>query len=1089
MRSGHRIGRPSWLVCLSLILLGAAPAALRAQVAEEPIPVAGLQRDQAYFGLFGFEHIDTGSGNLLLTFTDWQFPGYNGMDLVFQRTFNSANGWTFGLAAFPMKVVRPDGPSGSPPDFLDLTGYPSIRTSDGGLQRTWWNGDAVEPVFVTADFWRYHVQGRRLELPNGVECFYDPSGALVVVQDRFANRIEIANAPIGSEAYPTLIRQRLGDGQVRELALSYVTSGDPPDPHVLLTAATFGTRSWTYQYGGPAGTHLVGATPPAGPGWSFALEQVPDTAPVLTVTVPQGGDVVYTFLDAPSGDPHVNVLTRRETLEEGTTTSVWTVEFEDEGTTPPAYRRVLDGPLGVRLVYGYGAGPAEESGSVLQWREVRDATTGTLMEREDLTYAATQLTDVSGAVRNLVTGATLVRGGQIYATTFFYRNGDSTGRFADYGRPWSTREVGDAGTRDSSRTFNYGLSGYLVDRIASATTTVAGESATASWTYNADTGFVESATQSGITTTYAADPDTGAVARVTDAHGHTTSFTYEWGVVKSIATPLHTTTRTINADGTVASVTRRGSTTSYEYDALGRLVWAKPPLGYWTETRYDGAAARWVQVRRGDGSSEPAQTTTSFDAFGRVVATEDGVGVKTRAAYDALGRTVYQSLPYTTTEAGRVYRYDVLGRVSEIETGDGKKVSYAYSNGSDVTVTDQEGRDTFRDLAGFGSPAGARLVGVLDAENQTWTYTYNVLDRLTRVNQPGGPPREWQYTGGFLTREVHPESGETTYTYQAGRLATKTTARGTVAFGYDANDRLTLVDAPGTVHDVTFQYDESDNRTAIQNSFVSTAFEYDLANRLIRRRDTLAGQPERQTQYTYDGWDNVSTITYPSGTLVTYAYDRQNRVTSVSRGAEPRLVAQVLDYHPSGRPSRLRFGNGIEETYTFDPGRHWLQEIAGGPVQPPTRPSTGSRRRRWAGGRPRTGTAGTTAARCGCCPTGPTSSITGSVSTRSTLARRRLAGCATTSISGAGWPAACHAGDAHGPQNPAATARHRLPRPCGRHRRCVGRARADPSALVHGIHRRPAASGGHRQGAAPHRTARVRGRAPGAGRPLGRDLD
>jgi hypothetical protein len=56
-------------------------------------------------------------------------------------------------------------------------------------------------------------------------------------------------------------------------------------------------------------------------------------------------------------------------------------------------------------------------------------------------------------------------------------------------------------------------------------------------------------------------------------------------------------------------------------------------------------------------------------------------------------------------------------------------------------------------------------------------------------------------------------------------------------------------------------------------------------------------------------------------------------VVSVSRGLEARLVAEVLEYHPSGAPSRLRFGNGIEETYAFDPNRYWLQQISGGPLQ------------------------------------------------------------------------------------------------------------------------------------------------------------
>jgi len=224
-------------------------------------------------------------------------------------------------------------------------------------------------------------------------------------------------------------------------------------------------------------------------------------------------------------------------------------------------------------------------------------------------------------------------------------------------------------------------------------------------------------------------------------------------------------------------------------------------------------------------------------------------------------------------------------------------------------------------------------VGLRDADNQLWTYQYNVLGRLTRVYQPGGPTREWHYTGDLLVREVQPESGETIHTYTGGRLASTTTPRGAFTFGYDNNDRLTSIDGPGTAHDVAIAYDESDNRTLVENSFVRNVYEFDLANRLYRRRESITGEPERQTIYTYDGWDNLASITYPSGILVNYTYDLAGRATSVTRGLERRMVAEVLEYHPSGAVARLRLANGIEEVFTYDANRYWLRQISGGPVQ------------------------------------------------------------------------------------------------------------------------------------------------------------
>ena len=102
------------LVCLVAFWIAVSQAVpLRGQNPDEPQPVPGFQRDQAYFGSFPFEHIDTATANVILTFTDFSLPGHNGLDLVFQRTFNSGSSWSFGLAGFPMKVAQPDGPPDS----------------------------------------------------------------------------------------------------------------------------------------------------------------------------------------------------------------------------------------------------------------------------------------------------------------------------------------------------------------------------------------------------------------------------------------------------------------------------------------------------------------------------------------------------------------------------------------------------------------------------------------------------------------------------------------------------------------------------------------------------------------------------------------------------------------------------------------------------------------------------------------------------------------------------------------------------------------------------------------------------------------
>jgi hypothetical protein len=69
------------LILVAVILCFAVTA--RAQ--EHPILDAkGFQLNRDYFSHFPFEHIDTQTGALILSFTDLVLPGHHGRDLKFR---------------------------------------------------------------------------------------------------------------------------------------------------------------------------------------------------------------------------------------------------------------------------------------------------------------------------------------------------------------------------------------------------------------------------------------------------------------------------------------------------------------------------------------------------------------------------------------------------------------------------------------------------------------------------------------------------------------------------------------------------------------------------------------------------------------------------------------------------------------------------------------------------------------------------------------------------------------------------------------------------------------------------------------------
>src|SRR6266516_6920332 len=92
------------------VLIAVAVGVTTVHAQNDPDPVAdakGFQQNRDYFSQEPFEHIDPGTGSLLLSFTDLVLPGNAGRDLKFIRTYNSkeVNGlWTFGLGGLVMRV-------------------------------------------------------------------------------------------------------------------------------------------------------------------------------------------------------------------------------------------------------------------------------------------------------------------------------------------------------------------------------------------------------------------------------------------------------------------------------------------------------------------------------------------------------------------------------------------------------------------------------------------------------------------------------------------------------------------------------------------------------------------------------------------------------------------------------------------------------------------------------------------------------------------------------------------------------------------------------------------------------------------------
>lgn len=83
----------------------------------------------------------------------------------------------------------------------------------------------------------------------------------------------------------------------------------------------------------------------------------------------------------------------------------------------------------------------------------------------------------------------------------------------------------------------------------------------------------------------------------------------------------------------------------------------------------------------------------------------------------------------------------------------------------------------------------------------------------------------------------------------------------------------------------------------------------------------MNGSATLATTYAYDAASRLASISYPSGSLVTYTRNAMGRITTVSAqppGKPLQAVASSIVYQPFGPIGSLTFANGVAETRTFD---------------------------------------------------------------------------------------------------------------------------------------------------------------------------
>lgn len=304
----------------------------------------------------------------------------------------------------------------------------------------------------------------------------------------------------------------------------------------------------------------------------------------------------------------------------------------------------------------------------------------------------------------------------------------------------------------------------------------------------------------------------GLPVTMTDRNGGVTNWTFD-----PMGRPLTSTgpdgqVRTLTYDGTgaLASSTEDDGTTTFTVDAVDQLTGIANPDGTSLAYTYDPAGNRTsVTGALVDGTTRT--TSYAYDAAGRMVGVTDDAGATTVFDYDAAGRQTGIVRPNgTTTDV----TYDVLHRSTRISHAGGAGVLEQFDYQRNATGDPTQVSQTTGLVATYSYDAGRRLIGETHADGAVLadrTYGYDAVSNRTMLTDAvGAVSTVYSYDADDRMRTA----GDLTFNYDGrGAQLSATDAGGTTLFGYDPRGLLTNAVLPdGTT--VGYTVDNLGIRTA-----------------------------------------------------------------------------------------------------------------------------------------------------------------------------------------------------------------------------------------------------------------------------------
>ena len=298
-----------------------------------------------------------------------------------------------------------------------------------------------------------------------------------------------------------------------------------------------------------------------------------------------------------------------------------------------------------------------------------------------------------------------------------------------------------------------------------------------------------------------------------------------------------------------------GQKTNYSYEeSFGLVHTVTNNIGQTITHDYDSFGNR-AKVTYADNS----QTSYQRDAAGNVIATTNAENQTTTYEYDSFNRLTAVITPKNERTQ---YSYLETGELQEIVDPYGKVTTFNYNElGQVIEKIDPLGMKTTMQYDGNGN-----VVQEIDPNGNLKSFEYDSLDQLTRKILPDNVYElDYDVRGNIV--QIKNKNSLIDYSYDhydAGDLVTNVTSAG--LGDYSSYPQTTI----------SYEYDVSGNRTAMQDPSGVTSYTYDLGNRLTK----IKNHKNEEFFFNYDNINRLTGFSRP-GSSTTISFDSVNFVTNI----------------------------------------------------------------------------------------------------------------------------------------------------------------------------------------------------------------